>query len=280
MTIAGVGLGLRTAHIEYVTQHLPSIPWFEFITENLMGDKAVIQQKIKHLRRHYPFVFHGIGLSLGSADGLNQKYLTELKKLINVYEPAWVSDHLCWSQIEGTYVPDLLPLPYTTEAIDIVSHNILQAQAYLDRPIIIENISCYIDFKQSEMTECDFIKQIINNTGCGLLLDINNIYVTCKNLGLDPYLYLDNMKVLKNAIKQFHLAGYTQEQDRLIDSHASPVHEPVWKLFEQALNYFPDIPCLIEWDNDLPEFKQLLKEAKKAEIYYNKAQHEFASASA
>lgn len=272
MDIAGVGIGLRTAHIDYVLQHLPSVPWFEFITENLMGDKALIQQKIKNLRRHYPFVFHGVGLSLGSADGLNQKYLTELKKLIDLYEPAWISDHLCWSQIGGKYVPDLLPLPHTAETVEIVSQNILQVQAYLDRPIIIENISRYIDFELSEMTECEFIKQIVNNTGCGILLDINNIYVTCHNIGLNPNSYLENMKALKKSIKQFHLAGYTQEKDRLIDSHAAPVHEPVWKLFDQALNYFSDVPCLIEWDNDLPEFNRLLLEAKKAESYYQHAQ--------
>lgn len=271
MDIVGAGIGLRTAHIDHVIQHLPSVPWFEFITENLMGDKALIQQKIKHLRQHYPFVFHGIGLSLGSADGLNQKYLIELKKLIDLYEPAWVSDHLCWSQIGGKYVPDLLPLPYTTEVVDTVSHHILKVQAYLDKPIMIENISRYIDFDQSEMTECAFIKQIVDNTGCHLLLDINNIYVTCQNVGLDPYLYLDNMKTLKKSIKQFHLAGYTQEKDRLIDSHASPVHEPVWQLFEQALKYFPNVPCLIEWDNDLPEFNKLWQEAKRAENYYNRA---------
>jgi uncharacterized protein (UPF0276 family) len=268
LTISGVGVGLRTAHLEYVLRRLPPVPWFEFITENLVGDKALIQQKVKALRKTYPIVLHGIGLSLGSADGVSKKYLAELKKLIYLYEPAWVSDHLCWSQIGGAYVPDLLPLPHTQEAVDIVSENILTTQAYLGMPIIIENISRYLGFNESEMTECDFIKNIVKNTGCGLLLDINNIYVTCKNMGLDPNLYLDNMRELKKYIKQFHLAGYTQGEGMLIDSHAGPVHDPVWSLFKQALKYFPDTPSLIEWDNDLPDFQVLQAEAKKAEKYY------------
>lgn len=268
MAISGVGIGLRTTHIDQVIQELPLVPWFECITENLMGDKALIQQKVKIIGQHYPLALHGIGLSLGSADGLNQNYLIELKKLITLYEPTWVSDHLCWSQIGGKYVPDLLPLPHTSEAIEIVSENILKVQAYLGMPIIIENISRYTDFSESEITECEFIKQIVDNTHCGVLLDINNIYVTCKNLGLTPEIYLDNMQVLKKSIKQFHLAGYTEIEDLLIDSHGSPVHDPVWSLFKQALQYFPDTPCLIEWDNNLPELNMLLQEAKKAESFY------------
>ena len=270
MGISGVGIGLRSAHLDDIAQNLPLVPWFECITENLMGDKALIQQKVKAIRQHYPLVLHGVGLSLGSADGLNQGYLVELKKLIESYEPAWISDHLCWSQIGGKYVPDLLPLPYTPESIEIVSENILKTQNYLGMKIIIENISQYISFKESIITECDFIQQIVQNTNCGILLDINNMYVTCKNLGLEPELYLDNMRGLKSAIKQFHLAGYTESEGMLIDSHGSAVHEPVWALFEKALQYFPNTPCLIEWDNDLPNFKVLLNEAKKAESFYQK----------
>lgn len=261
--LCGVGVGYRAEHFEYIDQNKPDIPWLEILIDNYMMDDGPCLYYLDRVAQNHPLTFHGVGMSLGSVDDLNFAYLEKLKQLIEQYQPIYVSDHLCWTSINGYHSHDLLPMPYTAEAIDVVIKHIKQVQDFLGRRILLENVSSYITYKNSAMQEWEFLKIIAEQADCDILLDINNIYVSAINHKMDAMAYLENLPV--ECVKEMHLAGYTDMATHLLDSHAEKVHLPVWQLYKKALERFGNVPTLIEWDNDIPDFSVLQEEAKKAE---------------
>ncbi len=262
--IQGVGIGLRSNHYDYVLEHKPPVPWFEILTDNYLITQSIALDKLDSIRLDYPFVMHGIGLSIGSVDPLNQTYLANVKTLIKRYQPAWVSDHLCWSSVQGCYSNELLPLPYTQEALKHIIARVQQVQEFYGHTLLLENISSYIEFKHSEMPEWEFLNLLSKATGCGILLDINNIYVNSVNHHFTASDYLHQLN--KNSIIQTHMAGYHQvTDDLLIDTHGSHVTDPVLNLYQQAIQLYGQKPTLLEWDTDVPAFPVLLQEAKTIE---------------
>jgi uncharacterized protein (UPF0276 family) len=263
---AGVGVGLRAPHLVEVLHTRPAIPWFEVHAENYMGGGPAVQT-LTQIRQDYPIALHGVGLSLGSADGLDTRHLTRLKHLVEWLEPALVSEHLSWSIAGGVYLNHLLPLPYTEETLAIVCRHVEEAQAVLGRQLLVENPSNYLRFAMSSISEPEFLAEVVRRTDCGLLCDVNNIYVTSQNFGEDPVTYLQAMP--PDAVKEIHLAGHTVNaadgQSVWIDDHGSPVCEAVWELFSQAVARFGPVPTLIEWDTNMPALVVLTDEAHKAE---------------
>ncbi len=261
-TIQGVGLGLRSPHYQIISQTLPPIPWFEALTDNYLGPKAIPLAQLEHVRRHYPMTLHGVGLSLGSCDPLDMDYLRQLKQLIELTQPSWISEHLSWCSIEQYRVPDLLPLPYTQEVIMHVAERIKTVQDFLGQRILIENISSYIQPDHSEMSEWEFINAVLEEADCFLLLDINNLYVNATNHGWSAEYFLQHISA--DRVKEIHLAGYSLKGNLLFDTHSQPVHEPVWWLYQKSIALLGKIPTLIEWDQDIPAFERLFQESKKA----------------
>ncbi|MBI4431859.1 MAG: DUF692 family protein [Candidatus Omnitrophica bacterium] len=267
MNPQGVGVGLRTEHFSHITSQWPAMDWFEAISENFMDTGGRPLRILEQVRARYLLALHGVGLSIGSADPLDQPYLERLKKLVDRIEPFIVSDHLCWSSVDGKNLHDLLPLPYTEEAADYVAARVRQVQDFLGRPILLENVSTYVTYKHSAMPEWEFITAVAKRSGCGILLDLNNIYVNAVNHRFDPFDYLK--RVPAGLVGQFHLAGHTDMGDFLFDTHGSPVIDPVWKLYEEAVSRYGQVPTLIEWDADIPEFSRLAEEAEKARQILN-----------
>jgi uncharacterized protein (UPF0276 family) len=261
--IAGAGLGLRSSHYQEIFETLPDVPWFELLSDNYMADGGLPIQRAEQIRKNYPVTLHGVGMSLGSADPLNFEYLKRLKNLAERLQPTFVSDHIAWVSVAGQYTHDLLPLPYTQDMLQHLNDRIQQVQDYLGRTILIENPSSYLTFASSDMSEADFIKQLCISSGCELLLDVNNVYVSAQNHGFDAADYLAGLPT--NKVKEIHLAGYEEMPGYLFDTHGYQVREPVWQLYRAALERFGNVPTLIEWDTDVPEFSTLLSEAKKAE---------------
>lgn len=260
-----IGVGLRGPHIAEIRDTRPAISWFEVHPENYVGNEPGLAQLLK-VRQHYPISLHGVGLSLGSADELDRAHLHHLSLLIRRTDPVIVSEHLSWSISDGTYLNDLLPLPYTEEALAVVALNVATAQTELDRKILIENPSRYLRYRHSTISEPEFLAEIVRRTGCGLLCDVNNIHVSCQNLGEDPEAYLAALP--GEAIGQIHLAGHSRVERHgrplLIDDHGSPVCDDVWNLYAQAIALFGPVPTLIEWDRQLPDLPVLLAEAQRA----------------
>tara|TARA_R110002110_G_scaffold65206_1_gene179860 strand:- start:7858 stop:8685 length:828 start_codon:yes stop_codon:yes gene_type:complete len=269
-TIKGVGIGLRAEHYKTILEEKPKVPWFEAVTENYMGARALPERHLSLIRRDYPIVFHGVSLSIGSSDPLNFKYIAQLKALQQKFEPSWISDHLCWTSFNQNYIPDLLPLPFNESAISHLVDRIRLVQDLLGQKILLENISSYLRFKQADMTEWEFMTEVVQRADCYILLDINNIYVNAQNHGFDATHYLEGIPV--ERVKQFHLAGYEDQQTHLLDTHSRAVSEPVWNLYQKALVRFGAVPALIEWDSDIPEFSTLLAQAHQAESY-QQAEH-------
>lgn len=261
--IQGAGLGLRSSHYQEIFENKPDVPWFELLSDNYMADGGLPILRAEKIREDYPVTLHGVGMSLGSTDPLNMDYMKRLKSLVNRLEPTYISDHIAWVSINGKYTHDLLPLPYTEEALNVLCNNIQAAQDILGRRLLVENPSSYLTFSQDEMTEWEFIQHIVKRTDCELLLDINNIYVSSQNHNFDPYHYLSQIPA--NKVKEIHLAGYEKMEHYLFDTHGYQVHPPVWELYRAALQRFGAIPTLIEWDTDIPSFQLLLEEAKKAD---------------
>jgi len=275
-TLSGVGVGFRAEHFKYIEKHKPNIPWFEVLIDNYMMDAGSSLYYLDMAAEHYPLTFHGIGMSLGTStpEGvgeLNSDYLAKLKSLIKQYNPVYVSDHLCWTSVNGYHSHDLLPMPYTDEAIALLISQIKQAQETLERRILIENVSSYVTFKDSAMQEWEFLKIVAEESDCDVLLDINNIYVSAMNHGVDAMAYLKHIPI--ERVKEIHLAGYSDMGTHLLDTHGEAVHEPVWALYEKALQQFGNVATLIEWDNDIPEFKVLEVEASKADIIMQQAKN-------
>lgn len=254
----GFGLGLRTDHFQEVLDTKPNVDWFEVISENFMVDGGKPKYFLHAIREHYPIVMHGVSLSIGSTDPLDMNYLRKLKVLINEVQPEWISDHLCWTGAHQTNTHDLLPLPYNEEAINHLVERIKRVQDFLGRQILMENVSSYLTYHNSEITEWEFYNEVINRADCLALLDINNIYVSARNHNFSSQDYLAGMD--KNRIRQFHLAGHTDYGDYVIDTHDHDVADPVWQLYQDALKQFGWVSTMIERDDNIPPLKDLLAE--------------------
>jgi hypothetical protein len=264
-TAARVGIGLRFPHVDEVLTRRPDVACFEVHAENFMFDERAAA-RLEGVRENHPLLLHGVALSLGSIGKLDVDHLSRLKLLIDRFAPEMFSEHLAWSASDGVFFPDLLPLPYTQEALDIMVEHVDQTQLALGRTILIENPSSYLAFTHSIYDEASFLAELVGRTGCHILCDVNNIYVTSRNLGWDARQYLDALPAA--AVGQFHLAGHTAKaignREILIDDHASRVSAPVWALYREAVARFGPAPTVIEWDADLPEFDVLLEEAATA----------------
>ena len=261
------GIGLRPPHYRQVLDEKPPIAWFEVHSENFFCAGGEMPKVLDRVRRDYPVSLHGVGLSLGSSDTLNKRHLEQLKALINRVQPGLVSEHLCWGAVNGRYLNDLLPLPYTEEALELMIDHVEAAQTLLGRQILIENVSSYLTYTHSTIPEWDFVTALAERSGCGILLDVNNIYVNAVNHGFDGLEYLHTIP--PEYVKEIHLAGFTAKQgldvELLIDTHSRPVAEAVWSLYRQALMHCGPVPTLIEWDQDIPELPVLMAEAATAE---------------
>ena len=263
--MAGAGIGLRAPHVDEVLERRPAIGWLEVHAENYMGGGPAIRA-LERVHRDYPLSVHGVGLSLGSADGLDHAHLERLAALVERLDPALVSEHLSWSVVGGAYLNDLLPLPYTGESLELVAGHVERVQDRLGRRLLVENPSGYLSFAASTIPEVEFLGALARRTGCGLLCDVNNVYVTCRNTGGDAEAYLEAID--PSAVGEIHLAGHAvNDADGhpiLIDDHGSPVADAVWRLYTRALGRFGAVPTLIEWDTDLPPLTRLLDEAATA----------------
>ena len=268
LPIESPGVSFKPRYYEEASAGEHALGWFEIHAENYMIDGGPVRNQLQQLRRDYPISCHGVGLSIGSEQALDRSHLSRLKTLLDWLEPAVFSEHLAWSSHGVNFFNDLLPLPYTRATLEQVVNHIDEVQNTLQRPMLLENPSTYLDFSTHEMGEAEFISEIIRRSGCGLLLDINNVYVSATNQGFSANGFLDALPV--EAIGQIHLAGHSADQDEagnclLIDSHNQPVAQPVWELYDVAIEKFGAIPTLIEWDDDLPEFTRLQAEANAAE---------------
>jgi hypothetical protein len=263
------GIGLRLAHVAEIGATRPQLGFLEVHAENYMAETAALDHLVE-LRRDYPVSVHGVALSLGSAEQLDRVHLGRLMALIERVEPMLVSEHLAWSAIGGTYLNDLLPLPYTGESLDVFCQHVCKAQETLGRRLLIENPSSYLRFRHSTIPEAEFLTETARRTGCGILCDVNNIYVSANNLRFDPIAYLDSLPA--DVIGEIHLAGHhaAEDVDILIDDHGSRVAPPVWELYTAALKRFGPVPTLIEWDSNLPALDVLLDEARHAQELANR----------
>ncbi len=258
----GHGVGLRRPHFQRVLSAPTGVDWFEVISENFMVDGGRPLDVLDRVRADYPVVLHGVSLSIGSADPLDRGYLDRLAALAERVEPAWISDHLCWTGVGGRNAHDLLPLPYTDEALAHVASRVAQVQERLGRPIALENVSSYLTYTASRLSEWEFLAEVSRRAGCGILLDVNNIYVSSVNHGFDPVRYLDGIPA--DRVWQFHLAGHSDQGRYLLDTHDHPVPDPVWDLYRRAVERFGPVPTLVEWDDRIPEWDVLEAESARA----------------
>lgn len=258
----GYGLGLRTDHYQSILDDRPPVDWFEILTENYMAGGGKPLHYLDRIRADYPMVMHGVSLSIGGSDPLDRDYLCQLKALIERVQPHWVSDHLCWTGADGRNLHDLLPLPYTEEAVRHIAARVRQVQDYLGRRILLENVSSYLTYLGSEMTEWEFLSAVAEQADCLILLDINNIYVSSHNHRLDPHAYLDGVD--PRRVMQFHLAGHTWHDRIIVDTHDQPVIDPVWALYAAAVRRFGAVSTMIERDGNIPPLGELLAELDRA----------------
>lgn len=258
----GFGLGLRTDHYQTIINEKPNIDWFEIITENYLVPGGQPLYFLDKIREQYPMVMHGVSMSIGSSDPLDWDYLHQVKTLADRVQPSWISDHLCWTGVQHKNTHDLLPLPYTEEAINHVANRIKTVQDFLERPLLIENVSSYISFQTSTMPEWEFVKEIIQRADCMLLLDVNNIYVSGINHEFDPLDYI--AAIPSHRIYQIHLAGHSNMGDYIIDTHDHPVIDPVWALYAETIRRHGLISTMIERDDNIPPLIELMAELNHA----------------
>ncbi|MDB5888275.1 MAG: hypothetical protein JWM03_1147 [Rhodocyclales bacterium] len=262
----GVGIGLRAPHYEQVLESLPPLGFLEVHAENFFHAGGAAMHVLMRARENYPLSLHGVGLSLASADELAQAHLAKLATLVERTEPALVSEHLCWGAVDGAHLNDLLPFPYSREALSLICERVQQVQDRLGRRILVENLSSYVRFRDADMSECEFLAELVQRSGCGVLLDVNNLYVNAQNFGFDAHAeMLDFMRRLPaSAIGEIHLAGHSQGELCLVDTHGTQVCEAVWALYRDAIAACGAVPTLIEWDTALPALAVLLDEAARA----------------
>jgi hypothetical protein len=267
--VGGAGVGLRLPHIREVVETRPSARWLEIHPENFLANPHAAELLLE-ARRHYPISVHTVGISIGSAAGIDRTHLRRLRTLVDRLDPCLVSGHLAWSTHQGEYLNDLVPLPYDEETLRLLTRHLDEVQDGLGRSYLVENPSSYFGFVGSTMSEVDFLGELTKRTGCRLLCDVSNVYVSAQNMGYDPYEYIDGLP--RQSVAEIHLGGFTAEPDEalpgaeiLVDTHAAHVAEPVWALYDHAVRRFGAIPTLIEWDNEVPSFATLLAEANRAD---------------
>jgi uncharacterized protein (UPF0276 family) len=261
--LAGAGIGLRAPHVRQILAERPAIPWLEVHSENYYADGGPALAALERLRADYPISLHGVGMSLGGVDPLDPDHLRKLARLADRTKPALVSEHLCWSAVDGRALNDLLPLPYTEEALAHVCGRVARVQDYLGRTIAVENVSSYLAFADSTIPEWEFVAAVARRTGCRILCDVNNIHVNAVNHGFDADAYLAALP--REAIAEIHLAGFDDSGPCLIDTHGAPVAPEVWALYARAIARFGRVPTLVEWDTDIPPLETLLAEAARAQ---------------
>jgi len=265
----GIGLGLRTAHYSSILEQKPAVDWFEILSENYLRTAGRPLDFLDQIADIYPVVLHGVSLSIGSSDPLDRQYLSELKALRDRVQAHWVSDHLCWTGVAGKNTHDLLPLPYTEEALAHVTDRVRAVQDFLGAPLALENPSSYAQFAADSMPEWEFLGRLAEQADCALLLDVNNVYVSSKNHGFDPLTYLNAIPF--DRVVQLHVAGHTDHGTHIIDSHIGPVSEPVWQLLAVAHRRSTGVPVLLEWDAEIPSFEDTHAEALRARDFIAKA---------
>jgi hypothetical protein len=261
--LSGTGLGLRSQHIDQVLTEHPPVPWFEILADNHTAPGGLVPRQLAAVRSNYPITLHCVGMSLGGTDPLDLAYLRGIRKLIDSYEPRLVSDHLCFSSHAGHQYHDLLPLPFTDESLQHVSQRIRQVQDILGMRILVENVSSYLSYRESTLSEYQFLAALTELADCDLLLDINNAYVNEVNHGIPASTLFDELPL--ERVREVHMAGFEDKRDYLIDAHNNRVAEAVWSLFGELMQKLPGVPVLIEWDNDIPALEVLLEEAARAE---------------
>jgi uncharacterized protein (UPF0276 family) len=261
----GVGIGLRIPHYEHIFAHQPAVDWFEIISENYMIDGGRPLHMLDRIMERYRVVQHGVSMYFGSAQAPDREHLRRLKTLVKRTKTPWLSDHLCWGSIDGSYSHDLLPLPYTWEAVEKTAARIREVQDFLEIPVAVENVSSYAEFVASEMTEWEFLNEVVERADCGILLDVNNIYVSSVNHDFAPLDYVNAIPA--ERVAQIHIAGHTRYEKYILDTHDHPVIDPVWQLYARAIERCGPTPTLLEWDDRIPSFEEVWSEARKAERY-------------
>ena len=263
----GLGLGLRNSHFNFIQTHWPQVDWFEAISENFMDSGGRARYVLREIAERYPIVLHGVSMSIGSTDPIDLEYLRKLKSLAEEVQARWVSDHLCWTGTMGFNTHDLLPMPLTEESLAHVTERVHQVQEFLGRSLVLENPSAYTRFKCSTLSEPGFFTELVKRTGCKLLLDVNNVFVSCFNFGADPYRYLEQYPL--DHVVQLHVAGHEHCGTHLIDTHDAPVSADVWALFASVWNQCEGISTLLEWDGNIPAFEVCQAEIQKAKQFMN-----------
>ncbi|HEY4960809.1 MAG TPA: DUF692 domain-containing protein [Terriglobales bacterium] len=261
----GVGIGLRIPHYNHILERKPVVDWFEIISENFMVDGGRPLHLLDQILEQYRVVQHGVSMYFGSVEPLNREHLRRLKKLVRRTKTPWLSDHLCWGSVDGTYSHDLLPMPYTFEAAKKTAQKIREARDFLEVPVVVENVSSYAEFHASEMTEWQFLTEVVEDADCGILLDVNNIYVSSRNHNFDPYEYLHN--VPHERVAQIHIAGHSKFEKYILDTHDHAVIDPVWQLYARGIELVGPTATLLEWDDHIPSFDEVHSEALKANRY-------------
>jgi uncharacterized protein len=261
----GIGIGLRTVHFPHILSKFPSVDWFEVLSENFMETGGRPLYVLDQIVERYPIALHGVSLSIGSTDPLDRDYLLQLKALAARTRAAWVSDHLCWTGVMGRNVHDLLPMPYTDEALRHTVERVRVVSDFLERPLVLENPSSYLEFSASSMTEWEFLARLAEEADCGLLLDANNVYVSSFNHGFDPRVYID--AVPADRVVQYHLAGHTHKGTHIIDTHSDHAIPEVWELYRRSVARTGNVATLYEWDEDIPDFETVQAEAEKARAF-------------
>jgi hypothetical protein len=261
----GIGIGLRIPHYEHIFSRRPVVDWFEIISENFMVDGGRQLKMLDQILDQYRVVQHGVSMYFGSAQPADREHMRRLKTLVKRTKTPWLTDHLCWGSVDGTYTHDLLPLPYTWEAVEKTAARIREVQDFLEIPVAVENVSSYAEFHDSEMTEWEFLTEVVERADCGMLLDVNNIYVSSMNHEFDPMEYVNFVPA--ERVAQIHIAGHTKFEKYILDTHDHPVIDPVWKLYARAIERTGPVPTLLEWDDHIPSFDEVHNEALKAERF-------------
>jgi uncharacterized protein (UPF0276 family) len=265
----GVGIGLRIPHYRHILNKKPVVDWFEIISENYMVDGGRPLEVLDQILEQYNVVQHGVSMYFGSVTAPDPEHLKRLKRLVKRTKTPWLSDHLCWGSVDGRYTHDLLPMPYTWEAVKVTTERIRNVQDFLEIPVVVENVSSYAEYHVSEMAEWEFLNEVVERADCGILLDVNNIYVSSQNHSFDPFTYVN--AVPAERIAQIHIAGHSKFEKYILDTHDHPVLEPVWQMYARTIERAGPTATLLEWDDNIPSFEEVHAEALKANRFLNTA---------
>ncbi len=267
----GIGVGLRVPHYQHILSQQPAVDWFEIISENFMVEGGRPLEILDQILEQYRVVQHGVSMYFGSADQLNKDHLQKLKKLVKRTQTPWLSDHLCWGSVDGRFTHDLLPMPYTMGVAKHTAEKVRQAQDFLEVPICVENVSSYAEYQQSNMTEWEFLSEVVERADCGMLLDVNNIYVSSQNHNFDPLDYVRGVPL--SRVGQIHIAGHSRYEKVILDTHDHPVPDPVWAVYAEAIKLSGHTATLLEWDDRIPSFDEVHAEALKANQFLHRHAH-------